>query len=91
MMVLLLPLVALIVVLSSNEVAAFTDATATATGIRAIRRLCSVHMFTGIVEEMGVVQSLVERDDVTLWDGSKGRSTELTVKGNVVLDGAYLG
>ncbi|KAG7344724.1 riboflavin synthase subunit alpha [Nitzschia inconspicua] len=48
-------------------------------------------MFTGIVEEMGVVQALVERDDMVLWDGSTGRGTELTVRGNVVLDGAYLG
>ncbi|KAG7370374.1 riboflavin synthase subunit alpha [Nitzschia inconspicua] len=48
-------------------------------------------MFTGIVEEMGVVQALVERDDMVLWDGSTGRGTELTVQGNVVLDGAYLG
>lgn len=48
-------------------------------------------MFTGIVEEMGTVVKLEERDDMTLWDGSKGSGTELTVKGNIVLDGAYLG
>ena len=48
-------------------------------------------MFTGIVEEMGTVVNLEERDDMTLWDGSKGKGTELTVKGKVVLDGAYLG
>jgi riboflavin synthase len=48
-------------------------------------------MFTGIVEEMGTVVSLEERDDMPLWDGSKGIGTELTVKGGVVLDGAYLG
>jgi hypothetical protein len=49
------------------------------------------NMFTGIVEEMGTVVSLVERDDMPLWDGSTGKGTELTVKGNVVMDGAYLG
>ena len=48
-------------------------------------------MFTGIVEEMGTVVKLEERDDMVLWDGSKGKGTELTVKGNVVMDGAYLG
>jgi len=48
-------------------------------------------MFTGIIEEMGTVVELVERDDMVLWDGSVGTGTELTVKGNVVLDGAYLG
>uniref|UniRef100_A0A7S3PVE8 Riboflavin synthase n=1 Tax=Chaetoceros debilis TaxID=122233 RepID=A0A7S3PVE8_9STRA len=51
----------------------------------------SQNMFTGIVEEMGTVIKLEERDDMTLWDGSKGSGTELTVKGNIVLDGAYLG
>jgi hypothetical protein len=49
------------------------------------------NMFTGIVEEMGTVVNLEERDDMLLWDGSKGKGTELTVKGSVVLDGAYLG
>lgn len=48
-------------------------------------------MFTGIIEEMGTVVELVEHDDMVLWDGSVGIGTELTVKGNVVLDGAYLG
>lgn len=49
------------------------------------------NMFTGIVEEVGTIVSLNEREDITLWDGRKGPGTELTVKGNVVLDGAYLG
>lgn len=48
-------------------------------------------MFTGIVEEMGEVVKLEERDDMTLWDGSKGAGTELTVKGGIVMEGAYLG
>jgi riboflavin synthase len=48
-------------------------------------------MFTGIVEEMGDVVKLEERDDMTLWDGSKGAGTELTVKGDIVMEGAYLG
>ena len=48
-------------------------------------------MFTGIVEEMGTVVSMEERDDMTLWDGTKGKGTELVVKGKVVLQDAYLG
>mmetsp|Transcript_15681 Transcript_15681/g.31244 ORF Transcript_15681/g.31244 Transcript_15681/m.31244 type:complete len:272 (-) Transcript_15681:22-837(-) len=51
----------------------------------------SRNMFTGIVEEMGSVVSLVERDDLTLWDGSVGSGTELVVAADVVLEGAYLG
>jgi len=48
-------------------------------------------MFTGIVEEMGTIVSLEERDDMPLWDGSKGKGTELVVKADVVMEGAYLG
>jgi riboflavin synthase len=48
-------------------------------------------MFTGIVEEMGTIVSLEERDDMTLWDGSKGKGTELVVEADVVMEGAYLG
>jgi len=51
----------------------------------------SRQMFTGIVEEMGEVLSLDTRDDMPLWDGSKGSGTEMVIKGNVVMDGAYLG
>ena len=49
------------------------------------------NMFTGIVEEMGTVVSLEERDDMVLWDGSTGKGTELTIKGSVVMKEAYLG
>mmetsp|Transcript_6564 Transcript_6564/g.11646 ORF Transcript_6564/g.11646 Transcript_6564/m.11646 type:complete len:362 (+) Transcript_6564:29-1114(+) len=48
-------------------------------------------MFTGIVEEMGEVISLETKDDMTLWDGTKGSGTEMSIKGEVVMDGAYLG
>ena len=48
-------------------------------------------MFTGIVEEMGTVMNLEQRDDMILWDGTKGKGTELTVQGDVVMEGAYLG
>lgn len=51
----------------------------------------SLGMFTGIVEEMGTVVKLEDRSDMTLWDGSVGSGTELTVKGGVVMEGAYLG
>jgi len=48
-------------------------------------------MFTGIVEEMGTIVSLEERDDIPLWDGTKGKGTELTVEAKVALEDAYLG
>lgn len=51
----------------------------------------SQYMFTGIVEEMGEVLELEERDNVVLWDGTTGKGTQLTVQANVVLEGAYLG
>jgi len=50
-----------------------------------------LQMFTGIIEEIGTVVALEERDDMELWDGSVGKGTILTVKGDVVMDGAYLG
>ena len=51
----------------------------------------ALNMFTGIIEEMGTVVSLEQRDDMTLWDGTTGSGTELVVKGDVAMDGAYLG
>lgn len=48
-------------------------------------------MFSGIVEEMGSVISLVKNDKVKLWDGSEGAGVELTVKADTVLDGATEG
>ena len=48
-------------------------------------------MFSGIVEEMGAVSSLVKNDNVKLWDGSEGAGVELTVKAKTVLDGATEG
>jgi len=57
----------------------------------AITSPSSRQMFTGIIEEMGEVIALDTRDDMTLWDGSKGSGTEMVIKGNVVMDGAYLG
>ena len=38
-------------------------------------------VFSGIVEEMGSVRSLVESDAMPLWDGSVGKGVELTVGG----------
>lgn len=48
-------------------------------------------MFSGIVEEMGKVESLTRNPELTLWDGSVGEGTELVVKATTALDGAYLG
>ncbi|KAL7474729.1 hypothetical protein ACHAW6_000686 [Cyclotella cf. meneghiniana] len=50
-----------------------------------------LQMFTGIIEEMGEVVSLETKDDIPLWDGTVGRGTEMVVRGDVVLEGAYLG
>ncbi|KAL7542921.1 hypothetical protein ACHAXR_012217 [Thalassiosira sp. AJA248-18] len=57
----------------------------------AITSPSSRQMFTGIIEEMGEVLALETKDDMTLWDGSKGSGTEMVIKGNVVMEGAYLG
>lgn len=48
-------------------------------------------MFTGIVEEMGTVVNFEQRDDMTMWDGTTGSGTELTVQGDVIMQDAYLG
>jgi len=49
------------------------------------------YMFSGIIEEMGIVDELISRSDMLLWDGTKGEGVELTVIGNTVLEEAYIG
>lgn len=58
---------------------------------RGVASPSSRRMFTGIVEEMGEVVSLETRDDMALWDGTRGTGTEMSIRGDVVLEGAYLG
>ncbi|DBA04106.1 TPA: hypothetical protein N0F65_004214 [Lagenidium giganteum] len=48
-------------------------------------------MFTGIVEEMGTVVSMQERDDLLLWNGERGTGWELVVQVTLAQQGAYLG
>jgi len=48
-------------------------------------------VFSGIVEEMGTVVSLVRRPDVPLWGGGVGEGWELTVACGVATQGAALG
>ncbi|GAB9470889.1 hypothetical protein Gpo141_00008119 [Globisporangium polare] len=48
-------------------------------------------MFTGIIEEIGHVVGMVERDDLLLWNGERGQGWELTVKAPMMVQGAYLG
>jgi hypothetical protein len=48
-------------------------------------------MFTGIVEEIGTVVSMQERDDLLLWNGERGKGWELIIKVQIALEGAYLG
>jgi len=56
-------------------------------GAQASRR----SMFSGIVEEMGVVESLVVNKALPLWDGTLGEGVELTVKATCALQDAYVG
>ena len=74
---------------SSLRPSAAMVATTTADGLSSSNT--ALGMFTGIVEEMGTVVNFQDRNDMTLWDGSIGRGTELTVRGDVVMEGAYLG
>ena len=49
-------------------------------------------MFTGIVEEMGTVSSVVTKENIETWDGGLCKGVELQVaKPDIALDGAYLG
>eukprot|EP00523_Entomoneis_sp_CCMP467_P017738 CAMPEP_0168806440 /NCGR_PEP_ID=MMETSP0726-20121227/1546_1 /TAXON_ID=265536 /ORGANISM="Amphiprora sp., Strain CCMP467" /LENGTH=274 /DNA_ID=CAMNT_0008858343 /DNA_START=50 /DNA_END=874 /DNA_ORIENTATION=- len=70
---------------------AFSPAITTTTTMMRRNNNHQHYMFTGIVEEMGEVVELAEKDEMTLWDGSKGKGTEMTIKADAVLDGAYLG
>ncbi len=51
----------------------------------------SQKMFSGIIEEMGVVESLQVKNDLVLWDGSVGNGVVLTVRGEKALEEAYIG
>ena len=73
------------------SVSGFGPAATRSTGIHSRSSRTQRDMLAGIVEEMGTVVSMEERDDMTLWDGTKGKGTELVVQGDVVMDGAYLG
>ena len=79
--------------LSNVNVNVIVSAFAPITGLKQTNRPSFIrqNMFTGIVEEMGSVINLEERNDMTLWDGSIGSGTELTVKGAKMMEGAYLG
>jgi len=74
---------------SSSTISGSAAIVAATTSI--IGKNAAIAMFTGIVEEMGTVINMEERNDMTLWDGTKGKGTELIVRGDVVMDGAYLG
>ena len=51
----------------------------------------ALKMFTGIVEEIGIVKAVEERDDIVMWDGSTGTATLLTVEGSGIMEGVYPG
>lgn len=48
-------------------------------------------MFSGIVEEIGTIDKVIEKDDLILWDGSIGKGVEFSVNGNIALKDAYIG
>ncbi|CEG43961.1 riboflavin alpha subunit [Plasmopara halstedii] len=48
-------------------------------------------MFSGIIEEVGTVVSMQERQDLLLWNGERGTGVELMVRVKVAHEGAYLG
>jgi riboflavin synthase len=48
-------------------------------------------VFSGIVEEIGVVEALFESHDLLLWDGSMGKGWTLRVQAKTVLEGTYVG
>ncbi|CAB9523890.1 Riboflavin synthase [Seminavis robusta] len=48
-------------------------------------------MFTGVIDEIGTVVALEERNDMEMADGSKGKGTELTVQADSIMNGAYQG
>jgi riboflavin synthase len=88
MLLLLLQSLFLLVLLPYRQAASFIPA---AVKTRHRQNAVARSMFTGIVEEMGTVVSLKERDDMLLWDGSTGSGTELAVECKVIMEGAYLG
>ena len=48
-------------------------------------------MFSGIVEEVGTVKALEERDNILMWDGCTGKGTVLAVEADLVIKGIYPG
>jgi riboflavin synthase len=48
-------------------------------------------VFTGIVEEMGTVESVDRKADLEMWDGSKSEGFVLRIKCKVALEDAYIG
>lgn len=48
-------------------------------------------MFSGIVEEMGTVNSVMKDEKVEMWDGSIGEGFVLSVKTDVAFEDSYIG
>jgi len=48
-------------------------------------------VFTGIVEEMGVVESVNRKADMELWDGSRSEGFVLRIACKIALKDAYIG
>ncbi|CAB9500520.1 Riboflavin synthase [Seminavis robusta] len=91
MMMMMMLLQVLLLAFLASTARAFTTSSTACSSSNSHVASSSLRMFTGIVEEMGTVVSLEERDDMPLWDGTQGKGTELVVKGDVVMKDAYLG
>jgi len=48
-------------------------------------------MFSGIVEEMGIVEDINFTTKMKMWDGTIGEGVELTIKAAVATQEAYIG
>jgi len=63
----------------------------TVRSVGAPRPNTALHVFSGIVEEVGSVVSLTHGKEMALWDGSVGLGTELIVEGAIASQDAYIG
>ena len=54
-------------------------------------KLTNAFMFSGIVEELGSVESLKVEKNVKMWDGSVVEGYTLEINGNTTLEDAYIG
>ena len=54
-------------------------------------KISQKNMFSGIVEEMGIVNELLNDEEVEMWDGTLGKGTKLKIKTNTAFEDSYIG